>query len=104
MCHDIILFFFFVGGSLAKFLCNGLPELKTDWSKWRIFFCDERHVPYNDPECTYSIYRDKLVNKVAMPTENIFPIQPEMSGKISLGVYKYLLNVFTKGEDWNPIN
>ena len=32
-----------------------------------------------------------------MPTENIFPIKPEISGKTSLYAYKYLHNVFTKG-------
>ena len=23
------------GGSLAKFLCAGLPKIDTDWSRWR---------------------------------------------------------------------
>ncbi|KAK3590592.1 hypothetical protein CHS0354_001617 [Potamilus streckersoni] len=67
------------GGSLPKFLCDGLPHLKTNWNKWKIFFCDERHVPYNDPECTYSIYKTNLVDKVSMLPDNIFPIDPNVS-------------------------
>ena len=23
------------GGSLAKFLCAGLPKIETDWTRWR---------------------------------------------------------------------
>ncbi|XP_069120670.1 6-phosphogluconolactonase-like [Argopecten irradians] len=69
----------FSGGSLAKFLCNGLPGKETDWSKWRIFFCDERHVPFTDPECTYQIYLTGLVKKVGMDENNIFPINPDIT-------------------------
>ncbi|XP_060065716.1 6-phosphogluconolactonase-like [Ylistrum balloti] len=69
----------FSGGSLAKFLCNGLPGRETDWSKWRIFFCDERHVPHDDPECTYTIYLTGLVKKVNMDEKNIFPLNPDIS-------------------------
>lgn len=67
---------------MAKFLCNGLPSRTTDWSKWRVFFCDERHVPFTDPECTYTIYKSKLVDSGGpLPGENIFPINPDLSGK-----------------------
>jgi 6-phosphogluconolactonase/glucosamine-6-phosphate isomerase/deaminase len=41
------------GGSLGKYLCTILPKIKTDWSKWLIFFCDERFVPENDSESTF---------------------------------------------------
>ncbi|VDI23345.1 6-phosphogluconolactonase [Mytilus galloprovincialis] len=67
------------GGSLVKYLCNGLPSSTTDWTKWRIFFCDERHVPYDNSECTYTLYKTGLVDKVGMPPENIFPINPDLS-------------------------
>jgi 6-phosphogluconolactonase/glucosamine-6-phosphate isomerase/deaminase len=73
------------GGSMAKYLCSGLPGRETDWSKWQVFFCDERHVPYTDPECTYSIYKSKLVdNGGPLPEKNIFPINPNISGIIRL--------------------
>ncbi|ESO84989.1 hypothetical protein LOTGIDRAFT_196232 [Lottia gigantea] len=67
------------GGSVAKFLCGGLQKAETDWSKWKIFFCDERHVPFDNPECTYSIYEKNLTSKINFPKENIFPINPELS-------------------------
>ena len=75
------------GGSLPKFLCAGLvpkpglpeAERKNDFSKWKIFFCDERYVPLDDQECTYNVYKRDLVDKVEGMTEhNIFPINPDL--------------------------
>ena len=37
-------------------------------------------MPYTDPECTYRPYKADLVDKVKMSPENIFPINPELSG------------------------
>ncbi|KAJ8926154.1 hypothetical protein NQ314_021497 [Rhamnusium bicolor] len=54
------------GGSLATFLTIGLPKIKTDFSKWRIFFCDERLVPADDPESTFGLYKSKLVDSKAV--------------------------------------
>ncbi|XP_064649620.1 6-phosphogluconolactonase-like [Lineus longissimus] len=64
------------GGSLAKFLCEGLPSLETDWSKWRVFFCDERHVSFEDTDCTYKYYKDNLFGKVPLSDEHIYKINP----------------------------
>lgn len=68
------------GGSAAKFLCNGLPQATTDWAKWRVFFCDERHVPFDDPECTFSIYKTNLLSKVPLPVEHMYSLDPSISG------------------------
>ncbi|KAK7094726.1 6-phosphogluconolactonase-like [Littorina saxatilis] len=67
------------GGSAAKFLCSGLPSATTDWTKWRIFFCDERYVPYSDPECTYTIFKDGLVSKVPALANLIYPINTDIT-------------------------
>lgn len=88
----------FSGGSAAKFLCNGLPKASTDWSKWRIFFCDERHVPFDDPECTYSIYKSNLLTKVPLSEEHIFPLNPDVSVEEAAEDYvRKLRTVFTDG-------
>uniref|UniRef100_A0A0B7B4I1 6-phosphogluconolactonase n=1 Tax=Arion vulgaris TaxID=1028688 RepID=A0A0B7B4I1_9EUPU len=86
------------GGSAAKFLCDGLPQATTDWSKWRIFFCDERHVPFSDPECTYSFYKTNLLSKVPLSSDHIFPLNPELSVDQAAEDYKKKLHtVFTDG-------
>lgn len=49
----VIYIYFVLGGSLGKYLTQTLPDIKTDWSKWTVFFCDERYVPENDSESTF---------------------------------------------------
>ncbi|XP_018573459.1 6-phosphogluconolactonase [Anoplophora glabripennis] len=55
------------GGSLAPFLTTGLPNIKTDFSNWRIFFCDERLVPVDSPDSTFGLYKSKLIDSKVVP-------------------------------------
>ena len=82
--ENIKVHLIFSGGSAAKFLCNGLPSLETDWSKWLVFFCDERHVPLTDGECTYKFYKENLMSKVPLSEDNVFPDNPDLSGEYSM--------------------
>jgi len=52
------------GGSIVKFLSEGLPKITTDWKSWKIFLCDERIVPEEDPESTYGLYKTNLLSKL----------------------------------------
>ncbi|KAI2666027.1 6-phosphogluconolactonase [Labeo rohita] len=46
------------GGSLVSILGKELPAVPSlDCSKWLIGFCDERLVPFSDPESTYGLYK-----------------------------------------------
>lgn len=54
------------GGSLLSFLVSGLPRINTDYSKWKIFFCDERLVPVDDPDSTFGVYKKQLVDTQAI--------------------------------------
>ncbi|KAL5011515.1 hypothetical protein ScPMuIL_010066 [Solemya velum] len=67
------------GGSMVKVLCEGLPKHTADWAKWKVFFCDERHVPYTDKECSYGDYKANLLTAVAIPENNLYPIQPDIT-------------------------
>lgn len=51
--YFVLIDFYVLGGSLGKYLCQTLPNINTEWSKWTIFFCDERYVPENDLESTF---------------------------------------------------
>ncbi|KAL1494060.1 hypothetical protein ABEB36_009718 [Hypothenemus hampei] len=65
------------GGSLAPFLVSGLPKIQTDFSKWRVFFCDERIVSYDNTDSTYGLYLQKLIvpEVVALKQEQFIPIK-----------------------------
>lgn len=76
------LLFLILGGSLIKTLAEDiLPHVRTDFSKWRIFFCDERMVPFDHPESTYGSYKKLLLGKFPNLTEECFvPVNTSLSG------------------------
>lgn len=66
------------GGSLVKFLCNGLPSISTSWDKWSLFFCDERLVPFSDEDSTFKLYKEGLIGKTPLTEEQFVVINPEL--------------------------
>lgn len=69
------------GGSVANFLAKGLPKITTDWSKWRIFFCDERLVDFENDDSTYRVYKEGLMTVVPLTDDQVVKINPELSGR-----------------------
>lgn len=46
------------GGSLVSILSKELPAVPNlDCKRWLVGFCDERLVPFHDPESTYGLYK-----------------------------------------------
>lgn len=69
------------GGSLVNFLALGLPKITTDWSKWRLFFCDERVVPSESPDSTFGAYRKSLIGKVPLSESQFIQIDPHLAAE-----------------------
>lgn len=77
------------GGSLPAILAQVLPSIKTDWKKWKFFFCDERLVSFSDPESTFGAYRSTVVPKIPELSLNQFvTIDPSL--KTSNSAFDYL--------------
>ena len=77
------------GGSLPAILAeallapsNGSPEDTPQFSKWEIFFADERAVPLDHPDSNYRLLKDELVSKIPseLGTPNIHPINEKHVG------------------------
>lgn len=67
------------GGSVAKYISQGfISRTNVDWSKWRIFFCDERLVPFDSEDSTYAFFKQELFDRVNIPKESVFAIDPSL--------------------------
>ncbi|KAL0321596.1 UNVERIFIED_CONTAM: putative 6-phosphogluconolactonase 4, chloroplastic [Sesamum calycinum] len=63
------------GGTLINSVLTESPLQETmDWSKWLIFWVDERVVPLDDPQSNYLLALNGFLSKVPIPKENIYPI------------------------------
>lgn len=65
---------------MVTFLAVGLLNIKTDFSKWKIFFCDERVVPINDPDSTFGQYKNALIGKTDLEEDNFVTIKQGVTG------------------------
>jgi 6-phosphogluconolactonase len=71
------------GGSLPAVLAkallapgDGSPEDTAQFSKWEIFFADERAVPLDHEDSNYRLLKDELLNKIPseLGTPRVHPI------------------------------
>ena len=61
------------GGSTPKKLHARLSEMDLDWSRVRLWFGDERHVPLDHPESNYRMAQETLLSKIPPPAA-IYPM------------------------------
>ncbi|KAM3864363.1 6-phosphogluconolactonase [Diretmus argenteus] len=67
------------GGSLVSMLSKELLALPAlDCSKWVVGFCDERLVPFDDPESTFGLYKNLLFSKINIPDSGILAIDSSL--------------------------
>ncbi|KAK7789032.1 hypothetical protein R5R35_006532 [Gryllus longicercus] len=69
------------GGSIPALLAKGLSQVKTDWSKWRLFFCDERVVPFESTESTFGVYKTFLIGNVPLTEDQFIKIDPHLTAE-----------------------
>lgn len=69
---------------MIQFLTKCLANIKTEWGKWRFFFCDERVLPIDDAESTYGIYRTNLIGNIPVTEDQFIKIDPNYSGALMI--------------------
>lgn len=88
------------GGSLPKILGTKLKENKIiDWSKWHVFWADERCVPLDHEDSNYLLAKQHLLGHVPIPKDQIHTIDPNLvkDSKASASQYtEQLQSVFGK--------
>ncbi len=66
------------GGSTPEKIYQQLVTAKTDWSKWMIYYGDERCLPADDKDRNSIMAANALLSKVAIPAANIFTMPTEL--------------------------
>ncbi|KAF4322680.1 hypothetical protein BBO99_00002731 [Phytophthora kernoviae] len=69
------------GGSLPKILNKGLESIKgdVDFSKWFVYFADERCVPLDHDDSNYKACKAALFDFIPVPTSQIYTIDASLS-------------------------
>lgn len=90
------------GGSLLLFLVAGLPRVKSNFAKWRIFFCDERLVPVDDPDSTFGVYKKQLVDTqvVNLKADQFVTVTQGVSAEEAAQLYEADIKKYVLG---NPL-
>ena len=65
------------GGETPQPLYRELAKLPADWSRWQVYFGDERCLPQGSPDRNDTMARLSWLNTVPLPAENIHPIAAE---------------------------
>ncbi|KAI9291708.1 6-phosphogluconolactonase [Neoconidiobolus thromboides FSU 785] len=66
------------GGSLPNTLAKVLKDNKeVDYSKWHVFFADERLVPLDHNDSNYLLAKKELLQYTSIPQEQIYTLNPE---------------------------
>lgn len=79
------------GGSLIKSLRKLVeaPYIDSiDWSKWHMFWVDERVVPKDHPDSNYLLAFDGFLSKVPIPPGNIYAINDALSAEAAADDYE----------------
>lgn len=66
------------GGSTPEKIYQQLADAKTDWSKWMIYYGDERCLPADDKDRNSIMANNALLAKVGIPEANIFTMPTEL--------------------------
>ncbi|XP_064457035.1 6-phosphogluconolactonase-like isoform X2 [Ornithodoros turicata] len=84
------------GGSMVNMLSSVLPAVKTDWMKWRFFFCDERLVPFSSKDSTFGCYKTELIPKLGLTEDQFITINPILTGSDAAKDYADKMSVYFK--------
>ncbi|KAJ8760819.1 hypothetical protein K2173_021857 [Erythroxylum novogranatense] len=97
------------GGSLIQSLRKLVEPPFIDsieWSKWHIFWVDERVVPKDHVDSNYKLAFDGLLSKVPILLSNVYPINDALSAERAAEDYETRLKslIYTKVIDTSPVS
>ena len=79
------------GGSTPRNIYQVLRAANTDWSRWRVYFGDERCVPMSHIERNSRMAADAWLNHVAIVQSHIHVIPAELGATAATAAYAEIL-------------
>lgn len=76
------------GGSLVKYLSTGAESANVDWTKWQLYFCDERYVEENNEDSTFGQYKKDFLSKTKLKSSQFLTIDIKLSLENCAKVYE----------------
>lgn len=80
---DIVL----AGGNTPRKLYRALRNADADWTRWHVWFGDERCAPPDDPARNSRMARDEWLDYVATPAHNVHAIPAESGAREAAVLY-----------------
>ena len=81
------------GGKTPAGVYSRLREAKTDWSRWHIYFSDERCVTPDDPERNSRMAGEQLLDHVPIPRSQVHVIDAEQGASVAAVRYSAQVSV-----------
>lgn len=75
------------GGSTPRALYRSLRDANTDWSRWHIYFGDERCVAADDPDRNSVMAAEAWLDHVPIPLSQRHPIAAELGAEVAAQRY-----------------
>ncbi|MQM02210.1 hypothetical protein Taro_034977 [Colocasia esculenta] len=87
------------GGSLISLmakLCETPYSKTVDWTKWHVFWADERVVSKNHVDSNYKLAKDGLLSKVPVLSSHVHSINDNLSAEEAAADYEFVLRQLVK--------
>ncbi|KAL5196900.1 hypothetical protein ABZP36_000412 [Zizania latifolia] len=87
------------GGSLVSFLgklCEAPYNKTLDWSKWYIFWSDERAVAKNHAESNYKLTKEGFLSKVPILNGHVYSINDNATVEDAATDYEFVIRQLVK--------
>ncbi len=91
-CFKIVL----AGGSTPEKIYQQLVNANTDWSKWMIYYGDERCLPADDKERNSTMANHAFLTKVRIPLNNMFTMPAELGAEKAAAEYRLVIDAVEK--------
>lgn len=87
-CYKIVL----AGGGTPEKIYQQMVKMETDWSKWKIYYGDERCLSADDKDRNSVMSTNALLSKVNIPTANIFTMLTELGAADAAKNYRVAID------------